>query len=228
MKKLFDLCMKEEGTISTHINKFNFIFTQLTTQGLVFDEEIKYIILLCILPSSWDTFCTAISNTMLGTSLVYNEVLESLFIEKICRKSLEGKRDGDVCVASDRQRGCTQSGAKSRDYGGSCNKSQDSYRPRGAGQLPTHFKGFLELERQPELQSECGAAKCQEMLHKGCPLLHVGVGIWILEDYGVLLDLGTSMQRLNANMEGKEEAMHVGMAWLESCGALIVSGLSEG
>ncbi|MCO5596719.1 hypothetical protein L7F22_050787 [Adiantum nelumboides] len=67
MKKLFDLCMKEEGTISTHINEFNIIFTQLTTQGLVFDEEIKYIFLLCNLPLSWDTFCIAISNSVLGT-----------------------------------------------------------------------------------------------------------------------------------------------------------------
>ncbi|MCO5559480.1 hypothetical protein L7F22_013080 [Adiantum nelumboides] len=31
MKKLFDICMKKEGTISIHINEFNIIFTQLTT-----------------------------------------------------------------------------------------------------------------------------------------------------------------------------------------------------
>ncbi|MCO5556876.1 hypothetical protein L7F22_010430 [Adiantum nelumboides] len=102
MKKLFDLCMKEEGTISTHINEFNIIFTQLTTQGLVFDEKIRCIFLLCTLPSSWDTFCTAISNTTPGTGLVYKDVLGSLFIEEICRKSLKGKKDGDVYVASDR------------------------------------------------------------------------------------------------------------------------------
>ncbi|MCO5604592.1 hypothetical protein L7F22_058760 [Adiantum nelumboides] len=89
MKKLFDLCMKEEGTISTHINEFNIIFTQLTTQGLVFDKEIKRIFMLCNLPSSWDTFCIAISNSALGTSLVYNDVLGSLFIEEIHRKSLK-------------------------------------------------------------------------------------------------------------------------------------------
>ncbi|MCO5550245.1 hypothetical protein L7F22_003728 [Adiantum nelumboides] len=62
IKRLFDLRMKEEGTISTCINEFNIIFTQLTTQGLVFDDEIKCIFLLCSLPSSWDTFYTTISN----------------------------------------------------------------------------------------------------------------------------------------------------------------------
>ncbi|MCO5602815.1 hypothetical protein L7F22_056954 [Adiantum nelumboides] len=39
MKKLFDLCMKEEGSISTHTDEFNIIFTQMNTQGLVFDER---------------------------------------------------------------------------------------------------------------------------------------------------------------------------------------------
>ncbi|MCO5547736.1 hypothetical protein L7F22_001187 [Adiantum nelumboides] len=102
MKKLFDLCMKEEGTISTHINEFKIVFTQLTTQGLVFDEKIKCIFMLCSLPSSWDTVCTAISNSVLGTGLVYNDILGSLFIEEICRQSLEGKKDGDAYVASDR------------------------------------------------------------------------------------------------------------------------------
>ncbi|MCO5558517.1 hypothetical protein L7F22_012102 [Adiantum nelumboides] len=123
MKKLFDLCMKEEGTISTHINEFNIIFTQLTTQGLVFDEEIKCIFLLCTLPLSWDTFCTAISNSMPGTSLVYNDVLGSLFTKEICKKSLKGKKNFDAYVASDRQRGCTQSRTKSKDHGDSHSKS---------------------------------------------------------------------------------------------------------
>ncbi|MCO5576016.1 hypothetical protein L7F22_029823 [Adiantum nelumboides] len=126
MKKLFDLCMKEEDTISTRINKFNIIFTQLTTQGLVFDEEIKCIFLLCSLPSSWDTLCIMISNSASGSGLVYNDILGSLFIKEICRKSLEGKKDGDAYVASNRQRGHTQSRAKSKDHGGSRNKSQDS------------------------------------------------------------------------------------------------------
>ncbi|MCO5573039.1 hypothetical protein L7F22_026804 [Adiantum nelumboides] len=126
MKQLFDLCMREEGTISTHINVFNIIFTQLTTQGLVFDEEIKCIFLLCNLFLSWDTFYIAISNSMLGIGLVYNDVLGSLLTKEICKKSLEGKKESDAYVASDRQRGCTQSCAKSKDRGRSRSKSWGS------------------------------------------------------------------------------------------------------
>ncbi|MCO5554610.1 hypothetical protein L7F22_008142 [Adiantum nelumboides] len=48
MKKLFDFCMKERGTISGHLNEFNIIFSQLTLQGLKFDEEIKCIFLMLL------------------------------------------------------------------------------------------------------------------------------------------------------------------------------------
>ncbi|MCO5587801.1 hypothetical protein L7F22_041753 [Adiantum nelumboides] len=89
MKKLFDLRMKEGGTISRHLNEFNKIFSQLTSQGLNFDEEIKCIFLQCSLPSSWDTFCTSISNSALNTGLVYNDVVGSLLTEEIRHKSLE-------------------------------------------------------------------------------------------------------------------------------------------
>ncbi|MCO5593703.1 hypothetical protein L7F22_047720 [Adiantum nelumboides] len=125
IKKLFDLCIKEEGSISTHIKEFNIIFTQFATQGLVFDEETKCIFLLCNLSSSWNTFCTAISNSAPGTGLLYNDVLKSLFAKEIREKSLKGKKDDDAYVASDRQRDRTQSHAKSKDRGGR-SKSQDS------------------------------------------------------------------------------------------------------
>ncbi|MCO5571508.1 hypothetical protein L7F22_025248 [Adiantum nelumboides] len=146
MKKLFNLCMKEEGTISTYINKFNIIFTQLTTQGLVYDEKTKCIFLLCSLPSSWDMFCTTISNSAPGTGLVYNDILENLFIEEICRKSLKDRKDGDAYVASDRQRGRTQSRAKSKDHGGSHSKSRGSI--RNVECYHYHKKGHVKKDRR--------------------------------------------------------------------------------
>ena len=62
MKKLFDMRMKEGTSVTTHLNDFNVIFTKLVSQGLDFGEEVKCIFMLCSLPPSWDTFCTAISN----------------------------------------------------------------------------------------------------------------------------------------------------------------------
>ncbi|MCO5596494.1 hypothetical protein L7F22_050557 [Adiantum nelumboides] len=121
--------MKEGGTVSGHLNEFNIIFSQLTVQGLNFDEEIKCIFLLCNLPSSWDTFCTAISNSTVNTGLVYNDVVGSLLIEEIKRKSLEPAKQGDAYVASGKgQRGRPQNCAKSKDCKNSCSKSRGSLR----------------------------------------------------------------------------------------------------
>ena len=55
MKQLFELQMKEGGSIALHLNEFNIIFSQLQAQKMNFDAEIKAIFFLCSLPSSWDT-----------------------------------------------------------------------------------------------------------------------------------------------------------------------------
>lgn len=62
MKHLFELQMKEGGSIASHLNEFNIIFSKLQAQKLNFDAKMKPIFLLCSLPSSWDTFRRAICN----------------------------------------------------------------------------------------------------------------------------------------------------------------------
>ena len=58
--------------------------------------------MLCSLPPSWDTFCTAISNSALSIGLVYNDIIGSLLTEEIQRKSMEPTNQGDAYVASTR------------------------------------------------------------------------------------------------------------------------------
>ena len=74
MKWLFELQMKESGSIASRLNEFNIIFGQLQAQKLNFDAEMKAIFLLCSLPSSWDTFCTAINNSAPGGVLNFDDV----------------------------------------------------------------------------------------------------------------------------------------------------------
>ena len=83
MRKMFNVHMKEGTNVTSHLNEFNIIFTKLVSQGLEFGEEVKCIFMLCSLPPSWDTFCTAISNSAPGTGLVYNDVIDNLLIEEI-------------------------------------------------------------------------------------------------------------------------------------------------
>ena len=89
MKKLFDLCMKEGTSVTSHLNEFNIIFTELVFRGLELGEEVQCIFMLCSLPPSWDTFYTAISNLAPNTRLIYNDVISSFLTEEIQRKSTE-------------------------------------------------------------------------------------------------------------------------------------------
>ena len=63
LKQLVDLKMKEGTSMSSHLNEFNTIFSQLSSQEIKFDDSVKAIFLLVTLPESWDTFRTAVSNS---------------------------------------------------------------------------------------------------------------------------------------------------------------------
>ncbi|MCO5615023.1 hypothetical protein L7F22_069311 [Adiantum nelumboides] len=82
-KKLMRLSMKEGSSVSSHLNEFNALYSQLTSKGLNFDDEMKAIFLLCSLPASWDTFNTATSNSTLGAKLAFGDVTSALLTEEI-------------------------------------------------------------------------------------------------------------------------------------------------
>ena len=69
-------------------------------QKLNFGDEVKAIFLLCSLPSSWDTFCTTISNSVPGGVLRFDDVTSSLLSEKIRRKSMDSKSKSAYSVQS--------------------------------------------------------------------------------------------------------------------------------
>ncbi|MCO5560569.1 hypothetical protein L7F22_014184 [Adiantum nelumboides] len=117
MKKLFKLQMKEDGSITAHLNEFNSLFSQLTLKGLNLDDEMKTIFLLCSLPSLWDTFCMAISNLALEGQLIFGDVTSPTLTKEIKRQSfVDTSKHGDVNVTTrgggDR-RGCAKEPGKS-------------------------------------------------------------------------------------------------------------------
>ena len=67
--------MKESASVVAHLNEFDSLFAQIRAQQMNIDDEMKAIHLLCSLPLSWDTFCTAINNSTPNGCLVYNECL---------------------------------------------------------------------------------------------------------------------------------------------------------
>ncbi|MCO5599464.1 hypothetical protein L7F22_053568 [Adiantum nelumboides] len=96
MKKLMRLSMKEGSSVNSHLNEFNALYSQLTSKGLNFDDEMKAIFLLCSLSASWDTFNTAISNSTHGGKLAFSDVTSALLTEEIRRQSLDSGSHGDI------------------------------------------------------------------------------------------------------------------------------------
>ncbi|MCO5549469.1 hypothetical protein L7F22_002940 [Adiantum nelumboides] len=76
---------KEGSSVSSHLNEFNSLYSQLTSKELNFDDEMKAIFLLCSLLASWDTFNIAISNSTHGGKLAFSDVTSVLLTEKIRR-----------------------------------------------------------------------------------------------------------------------------------------------
>ena len=64
MRRLFNLQMSENGSISDHINEFNMIVNQLNYVDINFKDEIKALILMSSLPESWDIVVAAIRSFM--------------------------------------------------------------------------------------------------------------------------------------------------------------------
>ncbi|MCO5563638.1 hypothetical protein L7F22_017285 [Adiantum nelumboides] len=89
MKKLMRLSMKEGSSVSSHLNEFNSLYSQLTSKGLNFDDEMKAIFILCSLLASWDTFNTTISNSTHGGKLAFSDVTSALLDEEIRRQLYE-------------------------------------------------------------------------------------------------------------------------------------------
>ena len=78
--------MKETEEAMTHVNTFNRVLTELVSQNLNFDEEVKALALLSSLPASWDVFCTTITNG--SAKLTLDDTLGQELSEELRRKSL--------------------------------------------------------------------------------------------------------------------------------------------
>ena len=123
LKKLVDLKMKEGTPMTNHLNEFNTIYSQLSAQGVKFDEPVRAMFLLITLPESWDTFRTALSNSAPPDGLTIAGVEGSLLTEETNRKTMDKGKGTALFVrgrAKEKQQGAKrhQSRSKSRSAKG--------------------------------------------------------------------------------------------------------------
>ncbi|MCO5562560.1 hypothetical protein L7F22_016188 [Adiantum nelumboides] len=94
--------MEEGASMNAHLNEFNTIFSQLATQKITFEDNVKSMFLLVTLPESWDTFRTAISNSVLADELTSTNVEFSLLTEEINRKNNAGSKSSSAMVVREK------------------------------------------------------------------------------------------------------------------------------
>ena len=95
--------MNKGTSMSNHLNEFHTICSQLIAQEILFLDIVKAMFLLITLPDSWDTFRTALSNSVTPDGLTSANVEGSLLTEEVNQKNTK-KGKGSALVVRGRQK----------------------------------------------------------------------------------------------------------------------------
>ena len=82
---LYNLQMKEFNSVHAHINEYGSPKSQISTQGMMIEDELKSMLLMSSLPPSWETFVTTVCN-VLSIVVKYSEATSSILTELAQRK----------------------------------------------------------------------------------------------------------------------------------------------
>ena len=125
MRRLFNLQMSKGGFVAGHINKFNMTTSQLSSVEINFEDEIKALILMSILPESWDTVVAAISSSRGSDKLKFDEIRDIVLSESIRKREIGDSSDNSLIVdrrGRSKSKGPNNERSKSRNRGKSPNK----------------------------------------------------------------------------------------------------------
>ena len=86
MKKLFNLKMVEGTLVAQHLNEFNTITNQLSSMEIVFDDEIRALIVLASLPNSCEAMRMAVNNSAGKSKLKYDNIQDLILSEEVHRR----------------------------------------------------------------------------------------------------------------------------------------------
>ncbi|MCO5604984.1 hypothetical protein L7F22_059159 [Adiantum nelumboides] len=89
--------------MSTHLNEFKTILSQLQAQEVEFQDSVKAMFLLVTLSDSWDTFCIAINNLAPENGLKCADVESSFHMEELNCKNVDDSRSSNAIHVRGRQ-----------------------------------------------------------------------------------------------------------------------------
>jgi hypothetical protein len=88
MKRLFNMKMSEGGFVADHLNEFNMVTIKLSYVKVDFDDEVRFLLILCSLLESQNDLLMAISNSVFGSNtLKFDDVVGVILSEEMRQKS---------------------------------------------------------------------------------------------------------------------------------------------
>ncbi|KAL6323541.1 hypothetical protein AAG906_039119 [Vitis piasezkii] len=134
MKKLFNLKMAENASVTQHLNEFNTITNQLSSVEIDFDDEIRALIVLASLPNSWEAMRMAISNSTGKEKLKYNDIRDLILAEEIRRRDA-GETSGSGSALNLETRGKGNDRNSNRGRSNSRNSNRNRSKSRSGQQV---------------------------------------------------------------------------------------------
>ena len=86
IRRLYNLWMKESDSVQTHLNEYESLCSQISAQRTTIEDELRAMLLMSSLPSSWETFVRTVCNAS-TTAVKYSEVTSAILTEAARRKS---------------------------------------------------------------------------------------------------------------------------------------------
>ena len=139
MKKLFNMKMTENASITQHLNEFNIITNQLSSVEIDFNDEIRALIVLASLPNNWEAMRIAVSNSTGKEKLKYNDIRDLILAEEIHRRDAsEISKSGSALNLEIRGRGNDRN--SNWDRSKSKNSNQNRSKSRSGQQVQCWYQ----------------------------------------------------------------------------------------
>jgi len=113
IRELVNTRMKEDSSVTEHINKANSILARLMLVGIKFDDEVQALLLLSSLPDSWSGTVTTVASSTGSDGFTFEKIRDLILGEDVRRRS-SGESSGESLYVIRGKKNIRDSGSKNK------------------------------------------------------------------------------------------------------------------